>query len=282
MRLAPVRWREAGFTPASAIARGATFNAMDFPATLGFDGLSVAVRDAVFGPLDDVLACLRTFGTAGGADMQWSFPPARIDASAVEALADSYERMLDAALADPSQPLRQVQALAAGPAAIATAPVIDDATVWRLEDDITRIFAGLLHSPALTPASDLTDHGLHSLLAIRALGPVTRALRNIVAAGRDVTVADVLGHPSPAALAARLLDRPVVARPQASTPALSPVPGPAAVPTSPAATTPPSPVAAIAPPSAGATQAAFPCRRCWKASGWPGATRGPAPPMPSA
>ncbi|WP_372088420.1 amino acid adenylation domain-containing protein (plasmid) [Tistrella mobilis] len=209
MRLAPMRWPEAGFIPDRPASRGALFNAMDLPATYGFDGLQVRVADSIFGELHDVMACLRTYGAADASDMQWSFPPARIDRARVESLAAAFEAMLDAALADPTQP---VDHLPAGdlPSPVDTAgtvppqpavPLIDTTTRTALEAEVTRLFAGLLDAPGLGADDDLTAHGLHSLRAIRAVAPLTRLI------GREVTVTDILGHPSAAALVGHLFGR---------------------------------------------------------------------------
>ncbi|WP_449221213.1 amino acid adenylation domain-containing protein [Tistrella mobilis] len=209
MRLAPMRWPEAGFIPDRPASRGAIFNAMDLPATYGFDGLQVRVADSIFGELHDVMACLRTYGAADASDMQWSFPPARIDQARVERLAAAFETMLDAALADPTQPVDHLPAgdlpspldIAATIPPQPAIPLIDTATRTALETEVTRLFAGLLDAPGLSADDDLTAHGLQSLRAIRAVTPLSRL------SGREVTVADILGHPSAAALVGHLFGR---------------------------------------------------------------------------
>jgi amino acid adenylation domain-containing protein len=206
MRLTPMRWPEAGFFPDRPASRGAMFNAMDLPATYGFDGLQVRVADSIFGELHDVMACLRTYGAADASDMQWSFPPARIDRARVERLAAAFETMLDAALADPMQPVAHLPAGdlpspvdTAGPVPPQPATaLIDTATRTALEAEVTRLFADLLDAPGLSVDDDLTAHGLHSLRAIRAVAPISRLI------GREVTVADILDHPSAAALVGHL------------------------------------------------------------------------------
>ena len=209
-RITPLRLRMASIGAKSLSASGANFNSLDSATPIVFSGLLTRRINIQVGPANDLSLAFFSEAispTQSRAELIWQFDANRIDEPAVRQIADQFEQLLKAVLANPDQDIAALGNLVTIDqeslglnkntpnseklsASAHEVPVLASEDEKQLATDITRIWTGLIQNDDIGPDDNLIEAGAHSLLLPRAQYALSRLV------GYDLSLLEIFEHPT--------------------------------------------------------------------------------------